>query len=692
MHRDVSPQNVMVGVDGVARVIDFGVAKARGRLQTTREGALKGKLAYMAPEQLSGQMTTRLADVYSAGVVLWEMLTGRRLFRADNDAALLVKVLREPRDRPSRWVAGIPSKLDALVMRSIARDPGVRFATAREMADALVHVVPPALGTEVGAWVEDTAKAVVDQRMAQLAEIESASSVSVHPPGQAQAVAESDGPALVPGARGSVPELAQKTGDDPLTAVSQPSSISVETPGRGFSRTRHASQTRTWVALGAVVMLAGLGATMLARRGGSAPSASPSPPTPSAPVPPAAPVASSPSVAAASASSTPLASASSGDPAAPATTSTSASAIPTPTATQKKPFAMTRATTRTAPCELVKTVDKYGEAHFSCPCAILRMNRPTRLLTPTALCSLGVLLAVGVTQQPALAADPTMSECLSANESSISLREDHRLQAARDQALICAALSCPRKVRETCQARVEGLTAALPTVVLGATDGAGNDLVAVGVTADGALLTTALDGRPLPIDPGSHVLRFEAAGRGPVEKTIVVAEGVQNRHIEVVMGAAQRDRARIAGFAVGGIGVAGVVVGSILGGLAIAKSSSAKGECDGPGGSCAGNTNAAATRDSQTAGTLADASTGAFIAGGALVVAGLVLVLTGGGRPRRRRSSGARQCWRTVAGSDFRGHGEADAGTGLESPGGRGGAGERQRGVPADRRDRGDLG
>src|SRR5205085_807343 len=78
VHRDVSPQNIIVGVDGVARVVDFGVAKAAGRLQTTRDGQLKGKLSYMAPEQLSGGIADRRTDVYAASVVLWEALAGPR--------------------------------------------------------------------------------------------------------------------------------------------------------------------------------------------------------------------------------------------------------------------------------------------------------------------------------------------------------------------------------------------------------------------------------------------------------------------------------------------------------------------------------------------------------------------------------------------------------------------------------------
>src|ERR1035441_9381963 len=93
VHRDVSPQNIVVGIDGTALVLDFGVAKAVGRLQTTREGQLKGKMAYMAVEQLRGARVARRADVYAAGVVLWETLVGRRLFEGDNDIEVFGKVL-----------------------------------------------------------------------------------------------------------------------------------------------------------------------------------------------------------------------------------------------------------------------------------------------------------------------------------------------------------------------------------------------------------------------------------------------------------------------------------------------------------------------------------------------------------------------------------------------------------------------
>ena len=100
VHRDVSPQNILVGVDGIARVLDFGVAKAVGRIATTREGQIKGKLAYMAPEQLSGD-NSRQSDIYAAAVVLWEVLTGERLFQADNPGELLNLVLHRKVPAPS---------------------------------------------------------------------------------------------------------------------------------------------------------------------------------------------------------------------------------------------------------------------------------------------------------------------------------------------------------------------------------------------------------------------------------------------------------------------------------------------------------------------------------------------------------------------------------------------------------------
>ena len=172
VHRDVSPQNLLVGTDGIARVLDFGVAKAAGRVQTTREGQLKGKLAYMAPEQITTGSVTRKTDVYAAGVVLWEMLTGRRLFRADNEAKLLSLVLDSEVLPPSQLVEGLPEGFDRVVLKGLDRDPAKRYATAREMAIDVEGVVGIERPTEVGEWVELVAADELRERANRIEEIE----------------------------------------------------------------------------------------------------------------------------------------------------------------------------------------------------------------------------------------------------------------------------------------------------------------------------------------------------------------------------------------------------------------------------------------------------------------------------------------------------------------------------------------
>jgi eukaryotic-like serine/threonine-protein kinase len=174
IHRDVSPQNIMIGTDGVARVLDFGVAKATGRIQTTRDGHLKGKLAYMAPEQLQGSVTAA-SDIYAASVVLWETLTGRRLFEGANEAEVLGRVLAATVPPPSRRAPGVPASLDEIVLRGLDPDPRSRFPTARDMAVALERSVPLPLPAEIGDWVLSLAGEGLDQRAAVVARIEHAS-------------------------------------------------------------------------------------------------------------------------------------------------------------------------------------------------------------------------------------------------------------------------------------------------------------------------------------------------------------------------------------------------------------------------------------------------------------------------------------------------------------------------------------
>ncbi len=267
VHRDISPQNVLIGRDGVAKVLDFGVAKAAGRFHTTREGNVKGKLPYMSPEQLRGQAVDRQTDVYAAAVCLWETLTGRKLFKGDNEGSVLEQVLFGAIDPPSHWVPSVPTALDALVMRGLERDKTKRFATAREFALALERAVSPALASDIGDWVEVVAGHVLNERAERIAEIESVTD-SVPAMGLTEVMSGLDGPSpAVPAA----PSSGMIGGSS-----SQVSSISVA----ASERAPLMGNPRSWrigVALAGallVIVIAGSIAFGVASRGGSTNAAS----------------------------------------------------------------------------------------------------------------------------------------------------------------------------------------------------------------------------------------------------------------------------------------------------------------------------------------------------------------------------------------------------------------------------------
>jgi serine/threonine-protein kinase len=137
VHRDVTPHNLFVTYDGSTKVVDFGIAKFSSRMANTRAGTLKGKLAYMSPEQVAGEPIDRRTDVFALGVVLWELTTGQRLFRMESDLDTLAKVQECNVPRPSTIVRGYPIDLEKIVMKALAKTKNERYRTSREFSRAL---------------------------------------------------------------------------------------------------------------------------------------------------------------------------------------------------------------------------------------------------------------------------------------------------------------------------------------------------------------------------------------------------------------------------------------------------------------------------------------------------------------------------------------------------------------------------
>lgn len=157
VHRDVSPQNILVGFDGAVKLIDFGVVKALDRLQHTATGILKGKYPYMSPEQASGEEVDHRSDVFSLGIIFWELLTGTRLFKGASDM-ISIRLVRECKVAPPSAVnAAIPQDLDALVLRALSRDPEGRYpdASAFRLAieDFIVAQKPQASSAHLVAYM-----------------------------------------------------------------------------------------------------------------------------------------------------------------------------------------------------------------------------------------------------------------------------------------------------------------------------------------------------------------------------------------------------------------------------------------------------------------------------------------------------------------------------------------------------------
>jgi serine/threonine-protein kinase len=133
VHRDVTPENIFVSFDGTVKVLDFGIAKAANQIEQTRAGEIKGKLSYMSPEQCMGKQLDNRSDIFSLGVVLYEWLTGFKLFTGDSEVAILKSITEGKIYAPSYFKADIPEAVEAILMKALEKDREKRYQTAWEM-------------------------------------------------------------------------------------------------------------------------------------------------------------------------------------------------------------------------------------------------------------------------------------------------------------------------------------------------------------------------------------------------------------------------------------------------------------------------------------------------------------------------------------------------------------------------------
>jgi serine/threonine-protein kinase len=172
VHRDISPPNVIVGADGQARVLDFGIAKALEHLEESNPNRVKGKSGYMAPEQIRGERVTQRSDVFSAGIILWELLATRRMFMAEAETERMQKILDGNYPKPTDLRPDLSSKVEEVVMKALELDPDKRFGSPREFAVALEAAAPGASPRRVADWVNDLAAETLASRARLVAQVE----------------------------------------------------------------------------------------------------------------------------------------------------------------------------------------------------------------------------------------------------------------------------------------------------------------------------------------------------------------------------------------------------------------------------------------------------------------------------------------------------------------------------------------
>jgi eukaryotic-like serine/threonine-protein kinase len=267
VHRDVSPQNIFVTYNGDVKVLDFGIAKANDSSLVTQTGTLKGKVAYMAPEQLRGEPTDRRADIYAMGVVLWEAATGKRMWAGQPEAAVFAQVLAGKVARPSE-VAPVARELDRICMRALAFDPADRYADAgefiRDLDSYARTTLEPAGRRELSAVMTGL---FAEARERVRRQIEHAMRARAETPPTIHLVADT-------GEHGSLPVDALVAGAAEASGARSPTTGVTSTRVETRARVRSAAGAWAPVVVGAL-LLGGVvgGGVALMRRAGGPPSA-----------------------------------------------------------------------------------------------------------------------------------------------------------------------------------------------------------------------------------------------------------------------------------------------------------------------------------------------------------------------------------------------------------------------------------